>query len=800
MPPLFVIVGAWLAGVVAASRLAWDPVPLLLGAAASLFAPLLWLRRRLAWWVPVAAVVVVGAFWRVGQADVRPSSELAALNGQGPVSLRGRVIREPEIRDRRMAILVGVEALRWADASWHHLPGLALVQTGRYPEVAYGDLVRVSGRPETPPAWEGFDYRGHLARQGVGTIIPFASVQVEARGEGDQAIHVLLDVRRRLAQALAATLPEPQAALAQGILLGVRSSLPPAVAEAFNASGLAHLLAVSGSNVGLVAAAAMGLTLSHLGRRKAVLAALAAVGAYALLVGLVPSVTRASFMLGLSLLALLSGRQAYGVLSLGLAASLLLAWDPRYLWDVGFQLSFAATAGILFLAPRGIFGAGPPALAGATSSLLRMGGDVALVTCGAVLATAPITAATFHRFSLVALPANLVAGPLFAVALGGSAVTAIAGLVWQPLGMVVGWVTWLPLNVLSAVGQFFGDLPFAALPTGTVPEALVWLYYGALTAVAWSLTRGGQFGGWPLAKWLGGRLPARLPHPRFSSVTAGRGLAVLVCGNAVVWLTLLLTADGRTRVYVLDVGQGDALLVKTAAGRAALIDGGPSPSRLGSALGPRLPLWDRDLDLVVLSHPQEDHLAGLVEAVGRHRVGVALDSQLPSPLPLYSVFQRRLADREVRVQKGQAGSVVQLGTRTHLEVIHPPAGGSGSATDPNRASVVSRLVVGDVSFLLTGDAPADVLETLSGESLRAAVLKVPHHGARGGLSPSLLTRVSPAVAVISVGEGNAYGHPAGETLAMLDGTALLRTDQHGTVEFATDGRRLWLRTERRPRS
>jgi len=127
-------------------------------------------------------------------------------------------------------------------------------------------------------------------------------------------------------------------------------------------------------------------------------------------------------------------------------------------------------------------------------------------------------------------------------------------------------------------------------------------------------------------------------------------------------------------------------------------------------------------------------------------------------------------------------------------------GGSGSAADPNRASVVSRLVVGDVSFLLTGDAPADVLATLPNESMRAAVLKVPHHGARGGLSRSVLTRVAPAVAVVSVGEGNAYGHPAGETLAMLEGTALLRTDQHGTVEFVTDGRRLWLRTERQPSS
>lgn len=799
MPPLFVVVGAWLVGVVAASRLAWDPAPLLLGVGASLFAPLLWPRRYLAWLLPVAALVVVAAFWRVGQAGVSASPELTALNGRGPVSLRGRVVREPEIRDRSVAIAVAVEELRAWDGSWQPLRGLVLVQAGRYPEVAYGDLVLVTGKPQTPPAWEGFDYRAYLARQGIGTVIPFASVHVEVQGESGDAMAAIYRMRRRLGHALATALPEPQAALAQGILLGLRSSLPPAVAESFNMSGLAHLLAVSGENVNLVAAAAMALTAGWWGRRAAVPVAIGAVGFYALLVGLVPSVNRASLMLALGLLALFSGRQAYGMLSLGLVGSLLLAWDPRSLWDVGFQLSFAATAGIVLVAPHALRGSVIPSPA-RWAQLIRSVRDTAVVTGAAVLATAPIMAATFHRVSLVALPANLLAAPLFIAALAMSAVTSVAQIIWHPLGEVAGWLAWIPLTVMAAVGQFFGTLPFASLPIGDAPELLLWSYYGVLGAgfCLFVLTRrralvgAGSSAGVP--RWPQQTLRL-IPWPRLDL----RWVAFMLgCGNLVVWLAILLYRDDRVRVYVLDVGQGDAILVRSPEGRTALIDGGPSPQRLETTLGARQPLWDRGLDLVVLTHPQSDHLAGLVEALRRHRVGIALDPQIPSLLPLYAEFRRRLAEGGVQVQRAEAGALVRLGSGTRLELLHPPAGWSGPATDPNRGSVVGRLMVGEVSFLLTGDAPADVLLTLPAEAVRALVLKVPHHGARGGLSPSLLARVSPTLAVVSVGEGNPYGHPAAETLGMLDGLALLRTDRHGTIEFATDGRRLWLRTERRP--
>jgi competence protein ComEC len=245
------------------------------------------------------------------------------------------------------------------------------------------------------------------------------------------------------------------------------------------------------------------------------------------------------------------------------------------------------------------------------------------------------------------------------------------------------------------------------------------------------------------------------------------------------------------------VGQGDAILITAPAGQQVLVDGGPSPAALTSALGGEMPFWDRSLDLVIMTHADADHLTGLVEVLNRFQVGAWLDNGLAGDDALYVECQwpQQEAAGIVR-QVLAAGDQLDLDRGITLEVLHPPPGGLPEG-DANANSVVLRLVWGQASFLLTGDvemqAEAQLLR--SGRPLAAQVLKVAHHGSGDSSGAEFLAAVAPRYAVISVGAENRYGHPDPAVLARLAASgevAVIRTDQDGTVEFVTDGARLWV--------
>jgi competence protein ComEC len=250
------------------------------------------------------------------------------------------------------------------------------------------------------------------------------------------------------------------------------------------------------------------------------------------------------------------------------------------------------------------------------------------------------------------------------------------------------------------------------------------------------------------------------------------------------------------------VGQGDAILITTPSGMQVLIDGGPSPSALTSALGREMPFWDRSLDLLVMTHPDADHVTGLTEVLDRYHVDGWLDSGLPSDDILYAECLARMQEGTVNRYVAHASDRLAFGSGVALEVLHPSAESPpGRSTNDNNNSLVLRLIWGEAEFLLTGDieAEAEHLLLASSQPLQADVLKVAHHGSGGSTTQEFLTAVHPAYAILSVGADNRFGHPHPAVLDRLAGLqtlTTLRTDEHGTIEFVTDGARLWVRTER----
>ena len=276
---------------------------------------------------------------------------------------------------------------------------------------------------------------------------------------------------------------------------------------------------------------------------------------------------------------------------------------------------------------------------------------------------------------------------------------------------------------------------------------------------------------------------------RYTIFLAGVVIAVVLAPS----VAREIQGAGKLRIYFFNVGQGDAILIRTPHGEDIVIDGGPDRTALAK-LGSTLPFFDRDIELAVVTHPHADHLAGLLEIGKRYGLREVWESGFSVGNDLEDAWNEQLRARSIAARVVRAGEVVSRdGVR--LEVLAPFP--ENESNNPNDASVVIRLVYGETEVLLTGDVTAAVEEKLLaewGNGLDADILKVGHHGSRDGSSREFLRAVSPETAVISVGE-NRYGHPAFRTMKHLEeaGATVYRTDRDGDVEFWSDGKQFWKR-------
>jgi competence protein ComEC len=270
-----------------------------------------------------------------------------------------------------------------------------------------------------------------------------------------------------------------------------------------------------------------------------------------------------------------------------------------------------------------------------------------------------------------------------------------------------------------------------------------------------------------------------------------------------VWSVALTMPDDKLHVSFLDVGQGDAILIQTPNGQDILIDGGPDPQKINLELSERLPFWDRTMDLVVSTQPQADHVTGLVEVLQRYRVEQVLDPGVSYDSVIYQEYIRLIEDEEIEYNVARAGQEIDLGSGVKMEVLNPSESlWEGTSDDVDNNGVVLRLSWNNVSFLFTADirAEAEFELIMQRANLKSTVLKIGHHGSKTSTTSQFLAAVDPEVAVICVGANNTFGHPSAEVVGRLidrlgEGS-VYRTDEDGTVEFFTDGEKLWVKAER----
>jgi len=279
-------------------------------------------------------------------------------------------------------------------------------------------------------------------------------------------------------------------------------------------------------------------------------------------------------------------------------------------------------------------------------------------------------------------------------------------------------------------------------------------------------------------------------------------LVPLLLVAILVWIAAITTPDTKLHVFFLDVGQGDAILIQTPSHHNILIDGGPSPEAITAELGSRLTFWGRTIDLVVLTHPHDDHIAGLVEVLRRYEVKQVLEIGMKYESPAYSEWLKLIEEKGIKRTIAEAGQRIELGAGIWLDILHPPGDFlQDTDSDVDNNGVVLRLVYGEISFLLTADIYQEGEQCLLGQGveLESTVLKVAHHGADTSSSPSFLDAVSPQLAVISVGEDNLYNLPDQEVRDRLEQRLgqdrVYLTSERGTVELISDGHKLWLKTE-----
>jgi competence protein ComEC len=675
----------------------------------------------------------------------------------------------------------------------------------RYPEVVAGDRVTVDGEIRPRPTSAYGDY---LARIGaVGTLTARTLRVGQAPADLGRRLE---DLRRGAGDALARVLPEPEAGLAAGVLIGLRDRVDRDLASAFTTAGVSHVVAISGWNIAIVAAAIAAIA-GRLGRRRRSVVTMLAIVGYVAFAGASASVVRAALMAGVVLLARETGRAGRAAAALGWAAVLLLLADPRLIGDAGFQLSSLATAGLIAWAT--------PLTAWIESigrgHVPRWLAESLGVSLAAQAATLPIVLVSFGRLAILAPVVNLAVVPLVApamavglVAMGGGALVGLG--VPAVVGAILAAPGWVVLRILDAIVTGAASVPFASLSLAP-----------PLDVVAAAVSTGGLLG----LTWWRRRDRSRADHGAATAATvsdvaarhAGSGRPTpspgraaqraatfsLVIAVAVVGGVAAARPAGYARVTILDVGQGDGILVEGSRGGRLLIDGGPDPGRLLVALDGHVPPWDRRIDTVILTHPHEDHVAGLALLLDRYHVGRVFEPGMRGPGPGYDAWVARLARAGAPARGGIAAGdrlqVDEIALRVLWPIrgqvpIKPPDGGTGI----NNVSVVLLGQVGSRRFLLMGDVEQAIDPQLLAEGLpRVDLLKVAHHGSKTATTQPFVDAVRPRVAVASAGADNPYGHPAKATLDRLAaaGARVLRTDLDGTVVVGFEPGGMTVRSE-----
>jgi competence protein ComEC len=657
---------AWLTGLVAGLSLGAPTALIWPAGAATLGAGLAPTGSSVRLAAVALAAMLLGA-WRASQALPNlAEGPLSQFRGQ-VVTLRGTVAEPPRcgLSDCRFVLLV--EQIESASGN-QRLDGKVQVRSGRAVESGFGRSVQARGELRATRPTLGFPSVELLARRGVHEVMDYPAVRFGS-DQGPPPLGRLEALRAGLEQRLTTLVSGPEGQLAAGLVLGRDVSLTDELRAQLRATGTSHILAVSGFNVALIGGAVLGIGVRLVRRPRALALAAVTVAFYTLVVGAPPSAVRAALMLGAAGLASVVGRLPEPLTALVLAGAIMAALDPLVLLDLGFQLSFAATTGLVLLASRLTLNLGycPRFLATALAA-----------TLAAQLFTLPLVLHTFHNVSLVSPLANVLIAPLIPLLMGCSIVTLAAS--WVPaLGALFVALAWLIAHLMLTIIAWAAALPAATLATGHLPG---WALLGAYGFIAVPLAMGHV----RLVSWA-----------EVSPVWRAAAAAMSVVGLATVAYAASLRPQpgGYLRALFFDVAGDGMTLVETPGGRRAVLASAGSPLA-ASALAEQFPLLDRTIDLLVVTRAGERDISGLAEVARRYPIGLVLQSSSGGHEAWWQ-WNLLLAERAIPSITATPGMAVWLDEQTLLEIE-----GSVEHESERPPSLTARLLLGSLDLRVAG--------------------------------------------------------------------------------------------------
>jgi len=788
--PLLPLLGLFIGGIITGYHM---DIPLLislpvsLGFLAGLFLSVLRGNRRYALSFLILSVVALGIF-NIGLSMTPAPPERGVtpfLDGK-QLTIEGIVRSSPEVWPHKTDLIVDIERIidgkRYVTVTDRVLLSVGLTDR----TFRYGDYIRARTRLRKPHNFNnpgGFDYRRFLSFRGIalrGSVNNPTDIITIRQNCGTVFRASLERYRTKIRTLILDSASFPENRILQALILGEKRGIPRDIIDTFNMTGISHILAISGLHVGIIAflcvlvikgilkTSVYLLLRYNITTVSLVCAALPIIG-YALIAGLRISTIRATIMICSFLVAVIIGRERDLLNTLAFAALAILAVSPASLFDVSFQLSFVAVAAILIVTPA-LQALLPRGTITDTKALHRFVTFIC-VTLSATLGTAPLIAYYFNRISTMTILSN-------------SLIIPIIGFVVLPLGLVAAVL--LPLSAMAAsllitivspcigvsiaILEYLAGCPFSSFSVATPSLAGMFLYYGALF------------------------LAVKLIHAHRVHYAIAFALTVISLVGLFTFHHWEATHPGKLKMTVIDVGQGSSTLVRFPRGHTMLIDGGGFYGGYFDVgrhvVAPYL--WHeriKGIDVVVLTHPQQDHLAGLVFILKNFPVAEVWSNGEESLSHAYKEFTGVMAERDIPHRIVNTDTPEGIIDGAVVRIIHPPP--SGPEFDTNNNSVVVKISYRHIDFLLSGDIEGQAEQFLlaTNNDLHSTMLLAPHHGAYTPVTPSFIEAVGPRVIACSCGRYNCFGFPRPELLDLCRtmGIRILRTDTMGALSFSTDG-------------
>lgn len=688
----------------------------------------------------------------------------------------GTLAEPPDYRDTYTNLRLNVEAV---DTGSGDLPveGELLVRVFPNETYKYGERIRIRGKLVTPPENEEFSYRDYLARQGVHSYMSQTEV-TRLPGEGGNPVRkTIYAFKDKALKNIYLIFPDPEASLLAGILLGVDTGLPRDLQQAFKDTGTAHIIAISGFNIAIIAGLFFTLFSRVLGQLRGSILAILGIALYTFLVGADAAVVRAAIMGGISLTIRQLGRRNDGLNALMLSAVIMSVFNPYIPWDVGFQLSFFATLGlILYAEPFQNWAVNLITRFTSPGNAQRVAAPVSeyiLLTLAAQLTTLPIMAFHFKRISLVSLIANPFILPVQPAVMIVGGIAVILSLIWIPLGAIAAYAAWPFVAYTIRMVELFDLFPNGVIVLGDFSLWLVILFYAAL--LTWTLARH------RLKELFSGD---RANLPTIPAMTVAAALTVIAM---VTWRAAFTAPDGKLHITFLNVGSADAILIESPTGRHILVNGGPSASLLSDGLGRRLPPSDRRLDWLIIASTQENQLSGLPRVVERIPPANVLWAGNTEASFSARSLDEWFIDQSIPVTQAESDFELELGKGAIMNILNV-----------NSRGAVLLIEWGDFRALLPVGMNFSAQEELNyGEEIKStSLLLIADSGYAPINPPEWIANLNPQLIVLSVAAGDPDGLPHDGTLEAIEDYPALRTDHNGWIEVTTDGTEMWSEVEK----